>query len=114
MKTLIALSFSVLLFLAAGYFLTSTITARTGHICDDQLALVDLANTWQDVYTVTEWYPYRDDGAAFKTCSGSSQYIRYHPVDLAAVSLLGALVAGFIAYRSETMYTKKPKQKARS
>lgn len=109
MKTLIAMSLAVLLLLGAGYFMTTTVTEKISQTCSTGEA--NYQNSWRDVYLVSEWFPNRDDGRNFLHCVGPSEYIRYHPYDIALASLLGAAVVGFIAYRSETMYTKKPKQK---
>lgn len=113
MKTLVAISVAVLLLIVAGHFATTTVTEKIGQRCfsEDEAGLVKYANSWEDTYLITSWLPQRNQNNSFVDCIGPSQYIRYHPVDVAAVSFLGALTAGFVAYRGETMYTKKPKHK---
>ena len=108
MKTLIAISVALLLLIAAGHLGTTTVTEKTGQQCS---SFEYYQNEWRDTYWLADWFQNRDDGKNFATCVGPSQYIRYHPRDLALLSFLGALTAGFIAYRNETMHTKKPKQK---
>ncbi len=113
MRTLIALGVAVLLLIAAGHFATTTVTEKIGQRClsGEEAGMVKYANSWEDTYLVTSWLPQRNQNNSFVGCVGPSQYLRYHPVDVAAVSFLGALTAGFIAYRNETIHTKKPKQK---
>jgi hypothetical protein len=109
MKTLIAMSLAVLLLLSAGYFATTTITTKVDQTCSSES---NYQNSWRDVYFFTQQ---SETGGTpsmdLRMCTGPSVYVRYHPVDVAAVSFLGALTAGFITYRNETMHTKKPKQK---
>ena len=111
MKTLIAASLAILLLFTAGFFATTTVTEKIGQTCSSESTY---RNSWRDVYFVGSWLPKRDDSKSFLQCVGPSEYLRYHPVDLAFVSLVGAVGAGLIAYRSETMDSKKLKQKARS
>lgn len=109
MKTLIAMSLAVLLLLTAGYLATTTFTTKVDQTCSSES---NYRNSWRDVYLFTQ----RDDSGGkssidLKSCNGPSVYVRYHPYDLVAVSLVAALGTGFIAYRNETIHTKKQKHK---
>lgn len=104
MKTIIAASLAVLLLVAALSLSQTTVSERMSQSCSSSSSY---QNSWRDVYFITEWWPNRDEGKAFVDCVGPAEYIRYHPYDIALLSLLGATVAGAVAYRAETTRKKK-------
>ena len=110
MKTLIAMCLAVALLITAGYTAQTTVTEKLSQTCSNSDSY---QNTWRDVYFIGDWLPHLDDSKSFIQCSGPSDYIRYHPVDIAAVSFVGALIAGLVIYRSEKLYTKNPTKKVK-
>ncbi len=99
MKQIIAPILAAILLLTTGYFATTVVSEQVSQSCASGDEINLYKNTWTDVYLVTEWWPKRDEGQSFIDCVGPTEYLRYHPYDLAALSFIGAGVASFIAYR---------------
>lgn len=104
MKIIIALSLAGLLLLAAIGLAQTTVSEQLSQQCSSSTTY---QNSWRDVNFVWEWLPNRDEGKGFVDCLGPAEYIRYHPYDIAFLSLIGAGVAGFIALRDDTKGPKK-------
>lgn len=108
MKSLAALTIAIGLLITAGYFATTTVSEQLSQECAVGEEINSYQNSWDDVYFVWQWWPNRDEGKAFLDCVGSSTYLRYHPYDAAVLTIVGAGIAGYIAFND------KPKDKKKS
>lgn len=107
MKSLIAISFSVLLLLTAGYLAITTVSEQQSQGCSTGDEVTSYRNTWDDVYFVWQWWPKRDDDKVFSSCIGPATYLRYHPYDGAVLATVGAGIAGWVGVRDRTKVGKK-------
>lgn len=107
MKTLAALTITIVLFIMAGYFATTIVSEQLSQGCASRGEINSYQNSWEDVYFFWQWWPNRDDGKGFVACVGPSTYLRYHPYDAAALALVGAGVAGYIGLNDKPKDQKK-------
>lgn len=107
LKSLIAISVSVLLLLTAGYLATTTVSEQQSQECATGDEVTSYRNTWDDVYFAWYWWPKRDDDKVFSSCIGPATYLRYHPYDGAALAAVGAGIAGWVGLRGSAKMGKK-------
>jgi hypothetical protein len=107
LKSLAALTIAIGLLITAGYFATTTVSEQLSQDCAVGEEINSYQNSWEDVYFVWQWWPNRDEGKAFLDCIGPTAYLRYHPYDAAALALIGAGVAGYIAFNDKPKGKKK-------
>lgn len=107
MKSLAALTIAIGLLITAGHFATTTVSEQLSQECASGDGVSTYQNSWDDVYFFWQWWSNRDDGKYFLACVGPSAYLRYHPYDAAALMLVGAGVAGFVAFNDKSKGKKK-------
>jgi len=99
LKSIIALTIAIALFITAGYFGTTTVNEQLSQSCAVGENKNTYSNSTQDAYFFWQWWPNRDAGQSFVDCVGPSSYLRYHPYDVAFLALLGAGVVGYFGLK---------------